>query len=71
MTYVSNHVKTVLIIDNAAWHNQLAEDTTPPKKVWRKGLIVQWLVNHNIIVPVKATRVELLELAFENLSRQR
>jgi hypothetical protein len=60
-----------LIIDNATWHNQLTEDTIPPKRAWRKELIVQWQVNHNIIVPVKATKMELLLLAFDNLPPKR
>jgi hypothetical protein len=50
LTYLGQHVKIVLIIDNATWHNQLAEDTIPPKRVWRKDLVLQWLVNHNIRV---------------------
>ncbi|CAF4085892.1 unnamed protein product [Rotaria sp. Silwood2] len=64
-------VKIVLIIDNATWHNQLTEETTPPKRAWRKELIVQWLVNHKISVPVKATKAELLVLAFDNLPPKR
>jgi hypothetical protein len=60
-------VKIVLIIDNATWHNQLTEDTIPPKRAWRKDLVMQWLVNHNIRVPFKATKAELIVLALDNL----
>jgi hypothetical protein len=71
LTFLGQHVKIVLIIDNATWHNQLTEDTIPPKRAWRKDLIVQWLVNHNIRVPIKATKAELLVLAFDNLPPKR
>ncbi len=71
MTVLGQYVKIVLIIDNATWHNQLTEDTIPPKRAWRKDLIVQWLVNHNIRVPTKATKAELLVLAFDNLPPKR
>lgn len=64
-------MKIVLIIDNATWHNQLTEDTTPPKRAWRKELIIQWLINHKISVPIKATKAELLLLAFDNLPPKR
>jgi hypothetical protein len=60
-----------LIIENTPWHNHLTKDTISPKKAWRKELIFQRLVNHNISVPVKATKAELLVLAFDNLSRKR
>ncbi len=71
MTYVGQHAKIVLIIDNATWHNQLTEDTMPPKRAWRKDLVAQWLVNHNITVPFKATKAQLLVLAFDNLPPKR
>ncbi len=71
MIYVGKHAKIVLIIDNATWHNQLTEDTIPPKRAWRKELIVQWLINHDITVHVKATKAELLKLAFDNLPTKR
>ncbi|CAF1170090.1 unnamed protein product [Rotaria sordida] len=68
---LDQHVKIVLIIDNATWHNQLTEDTIPPKRAWRKDLAVQWLINHNIRVPFKATKAELLMLAFDKLPPKR
>jgi hypothetical protein len=38
LTYLDQHVKIVLIIDNATWHNQLTEYTIPLKKAWRKEI---------------------------------
>ncbi len=61
----------MLIINNATWHNQLTEDTIPPKRAWRKDLIMQWLVNHNIRVPFKDTKAELLVVALDNLPPKR
>ncbi|CAF4924644.1 unnamed protein product, partial [Rotaria sp. Silwood1] len=71
LTCLAQHVKIVLIIDNATWHNQLTEDTIPPKRAWRKDLVVQRLINHNIRVPFKATEAELLVLTFDNLPPKR
>jgi hypothetical protein len=70
-TYLGQYGEIVLIIDNATWHNQLTEDTKPPKRLWRKELIIQWLVKHSISFPVKATKAELLVLAFDHLSPKR
>jgi hypothetical protein len=60
-----------MIIDNVPLHNQLTEDTISSKRTWRKELIIRWFINHNVIVPVKATKAELLELAFNNLPKKR
>ncbi|CAF4201348.1 unnamed protein product, partial [Rotaria sordida] len=43
----------------------------PPKRSWRKETIIQWLNNHNIIVPEKAVKAELLEIALKNLPEKR
>jgi hypothetical protein len=43
----------------------------PPKRAWRKELITEWLKRHRVSVPTKATKAELLELAFNNLPRKR
>ena len=32
--------KIVVVIDNAPWHNRLTDDTRPPKRSWRKRLII-------------------------------
>ncbi|CAF3202178.1 unnamed protein product [Rotaria sp. Silwood2] len=63
--------KIVLVIDNATWHNRLTQDTAPPKRSWRKEAIIQWLNRHNIVVPVKAVKAELLEIAFNNLPEKK
>jgi hypothetical protein len=63
--------KIVLIIDNTPWHNRLTSDTMPPKRSWRKEYIIQWLNNHNIDVPVKAVKAELLDIAMKNLPEKR
>ena len=61
----------VLVLDNATWHNRLTEDTTPPKRSWRKELITDWLKRHSISIPIKATKAILLQLAFANLPEKR
>ena len=71
LIYLGQYVKIVLIIDNATWHNRLTESTILPKRAWRKELIVQRLVNHNIMVPVKATKAQLFVLALDNLPPKR
>jgi len=60
-----------MVLDNATWHNQLTEETKPPKRSWRKELIVDWLKRHSVSVPIKATKAELLELCFDNLPAKR
>ncbi|CAF1304862.1 unnamed protein product [Rotaria sordida] len=65
------YTKIVFVIDNAPWHNRLTNDTMPPKRSWRKEYIVQWLNDHNINVPVKAVKAELLEIAMKNLPEKR
>ncbi|CAF1317437.1 unnamed protein product, partial [Rotaria sp. Silwood1] len=59
--------KIILVIDNATWHSRLTNDTTPPKRSWRKEAIIRWLKSHNIVVPEKAVKAELLEIALDNL----
>ncbi|CAF3290193.1 unnamed protein product [Rotaria sp. Silwood2] len=59
--------KMILVIDNATWHSRLTNDTTPPKRSWRKEAIIRWLKSHNIVVPEKAVKAELLEIALDNL----
>ncbi len=68
---VGKNTKIALVLDNATWHNRLTEDTIPPKRAWRKEVIIQWLSRHKIKVPIKATKAELLELASKNLPEKR
>jgi hypothetical protein len=63
--------KIVLVIDNATWHNRLTNDTTPPKRSWRKEAIIRWLSNHNIVFPEKVVKAELLEIALNNLPEKK
>ncbi|CAF3085822.1 unnamed protein product [Rotaria sp. Silwood2] len=59
--------KIILVIDNATWHSRLTNDTTPPKRAWRKEAVIRWLKSNNIVVPEKAVKAELLEIALDNL----
>jgi hypothetical protein len=63
--------KIVLVIDNATWHNRLTNDTTPPKRSWRKEAIMRRLSSHNIVFPEKVVRTQLLEIALNNLPEKR
>ena len=63
--------KVAMILDNATWHNRLTDETTPPNRSWRKEFIIEWLRRHNVPLPVKATKAELMELAFSNLPEKR
>lgn len=63
--------KVVIVLDNATWHNRLTDETSPPKRSWRKELIIEWLRRHNISLPDKATKAELIERAFSNLPQKR
>ncbi|CAF4839387.1 unnamed protein product [Rotaria sp. Silwood2] len=65
------YTRIVLVIDNAPWHNRLTNYTMPPKRSWRKEHIIQWLNTHNIDVPVKAVKTELLDIAMKNLPEKR
>jgi hypothetical protein len=55
-----------IIIDNATWHNQLTEETKPPKRAWNKQKIMDWLDSHELAYSKRASKAELLEIAFEN-----
>ncbi|CAF4216022.1 unnamed protein product, partial [Rotaria sordida] len=68
---LGKYTKIVFVIDNAPWHNRLTNDTMPPKRSWWKEYIIQWLNAHNINVPVKAVKAELLEIAMKNLPEKR
>ncbi len=59
------------MLDNAPWHNRLTEETMPPKRSWRKEFIINWLSRHRVLVPIKATKAQLLQLAFNNLPEKR
>lgn len=62
---------TWLVLDNATWHNRLTEETKPPKRSWRKQLIIDWLDRHDLPFSNNMTKAELLEVAFDNLPPKR
>ena len=59
------HIAT--IIDNAAWHNELVDETEPPKRSWRKDQLQKWLEEHGIIYDTKLKKDELLEIVSANV----
>ncbi|CAF2104471.1 unnamed protein product [Rotaria magnacalcarata] len=63
--------KICIIIDNATWHNRLAEETKPPKRAWNKATIIDWLNTHQIKYPEHATKAQLLDIAFENVPEKK
>jgi hypothetical protein len=69
--FLGNHTKVFLVLDNATWHNRLTEDTMPPKRSWRKELIIDWLKRNRVSIPIKATKAVLLQIAFANLPEKR
>ncbi|CAF3934653.1 unnamed protein product [Rotaria sp. Silwood1] len=69
-----------IIIDNATWHNKLTPESEPPKRAWKKQLIVDWLINQYIVdnvaskynievvrIPVKHCVLNPIELAWAGL----
>jgi transposase len=63
--------RIAIIIDNATWHNELAEESKPPKRSWRKDQLQQWLDQHGITYDAKFKKAELLEIAFANVPSKR
>ena len=68
---VGSSTQVVIVFDNATGHNKLLDETTSPKRSWRKELIIKWLKRHNIPLSVKAAKAELIELTFSNLPEKR
>jgi hypothetical protein len=60
-----------LILDNATWHNRLTEETMPPKRSWKKQLIMNWLDKHDLPFTDNMTKAELFQVAFNNLPSKR
>lgn len=71
MKIVGASTKISIIIDNATWHNQLTEDTKPPKRSWNKQKLIDWLDLHQLSYPERAAKAELLEIAFENAPKKK
>lgn len=55
--------KSVLVVDNALYHNSVSEDTRNPTTSWRKAQIQDWLRSRNIAFAPGHLKVELLEIA--------
>jgi hypothetical protein len=66
MKILGSVAKISIIIDNATWHNSLTNETKPPKRAWNKQKVIDWLNSHQLTYPNRATKAELLEIAFEN-----
>ena len=59
-----------LVIINATWHNELTDDTKPPKRPWLKDQMQGWLKDHNIIFDPELKKAKLLEAVFSNLPKK-
>lgn len=57
---------SVLVIDNAPYHNQLTEGSRCPTSATIKAEVVKWLEYRNVPYPPHATRPELLQICKEN-----
>ena len=68
---VGPSTQVVIVFDNATEHNKLLDETTSPKRSWRKELIIKWLKCHNIPLSAKAAKAGLIELTFSHLPEKR
>lgn len=68
---LGKYAKIALVIDNAPWHNELTNDSIPPKRSWWKENVKQCLDTHNITVLVRDSKAELFEIVMKNLPEQR
>ena len=64
-------LRIAIIIDNATWHNELVNETEPPKRSWLKDQLQKWLEEHGIIYDTKLKKAELLEIASANVPSKR
>ena len=69
--FLGKDATVTLILDNATWHNRLTEETMPPKRSWKKQLIINWLDKHDLPFTDNMKKAELLEVAFDNLPSKR
>ena len=64
LRFVHNPIpRSAITIDNDTWHNELVDETKPPKRSWRKDQLQKWLEEHGIIYDTKLKKAELLEIA--------
>ena len=59
--------KIGIIIDNATCHNKLTPESEPPKRAWKKQLVIDWLTTRRIKYEPYMTKAELIQLAFMHL----
>ena len=59
------------VIDSATWHNELIDETKPPKRSWRKAKIEDWLDQHHVNYDLNMKKSNLLQVAFENLPKKK
>ena len=75
MTNSGFHVPSIDIFecdeDHSMNSNHFVRWIDRTSSLLRKQLIIEWLKRHNVSVPVKSTKAELLELACDNLSKKR
>jgi len=70
-SFLGKDATVTLILDNATWHNRLTEETMPPKRSWKKQMIINWLDKHDLPFSDNMTKAELFEVALENLPPKR
>ena len=63
--------RIAIIIDNATLHNELVDETEPPKRLKRKDHLQKWLEEHGIIYDTILKKAELLEIAPANVPPNR
>ena len=63
--------RIAIIIDNATWHNELVDETKPPKRSCRNDQLQKWLERHGMIYDTKLKKAELLEIVSANVPPKR
>ena len=58
--------KSVLVLDNAPYHNVRTDDSVCPTSNWRKIDMMEWLDNRDIEYPLKIRKPELYEIVKAN-----
>lgn len=57
---------SVLVLDNAPYHNTLTEESRCPTTATKKEDLIMWLKKRRIPIPLAATRPELLQICRKN-----
>lgn len=53
---------TCIVMDNATYHNRVAQENKTPTSAWRKDNIKEWLCTNSIEFPEHALKPELLQI---------